>query len=85
MWRQSGWWYVPNTPLSKRPTSHRALTGGSVTNSQLFNFEGGAGPLPLVPQSSNNATCLTITNGLLDQTSCDPTQASGLEVISSCY
>lgn len=36
--------------------------------------------MPLVPQNGNNATCLTITNGHLDQTSCDPTQASGLEV-----
>lgn len=60
----------------------RADGGGAVTNSQLFDFAGGAGPLPLVPQNSNNATCLTITNGLLDQTSCDPTQASGLELFT---
>ena len=54
--------------------------GGTVTNSQLFAFTGGAGPLPLVPQNGNNQTLLTITNGLLDQTSGSPDQASGNEV-----
>ncbi|KAJ4487743.1 hypothetical protein J3R30DRAFT_3279992 [Lentinula aciculospora] len=60
----------------------RADGSGAVTNSQLFTFSGGAGPLPLVPQNGSNATCLTITGSLLDQTSCDPTTASGDELFT---
>ncbi len=54
--------------------------GGAVTDSQLFTFNGGSGPLPLVPQNGNNQTILTINNNLLDQTSGSPDKASGNEV-----
>ncbi|KAJ3826632.1 hypothetical protein F5880DRAFT_1622130 [Lentinula raphanica] len=60
----------------------RADGGGTVTNSQLFTFSGGAGPLPLVPQNGNNATCLTVNGDLLDQTACDPSTASGNELFT---
>jgi hypothetical protein len=60
----------------------RADGSGAVTNSQLFTFSGGAGPLPLIPQNGNNATCLTVNGNLLDQTSCDPTTASGDELFT---
>ena len=53
-----------------------------MTDSQLFNFAGGAGPLPLVPQNGKNATCLTIINNLLDVTNCDVAKVSGLEASS---
>ncbi|KAJ3995446.1 hypothetical protein F5050DRAFT_1573542 [Lentinula boryana] len=59
----------------------RADGSGAVTNS-LFTFTGGAGPLPLVPQNGNNATCLTVNGDLLDQTTCDPTTASGDELFT---
>lgn len=54
--------------------------GGTVTDSQLFTFNGGSGPLPLVPQNGNNQTLLTVKNNLLDQTSGTPDKASGSEV-----
>ncbi|KAJ3904413.1 hypothetical protein F5879DRAFT_955056 [Lentinula edodes] len=60
----------------------RADGSGAVTNSQLFTFTGGAGPLPLVPQNGNNGTCLTVNENLLDQTSCDPANASGNELFT---
>ncbi|TBU33711.1 hypothetical protein BD309DRAFT_859463 [Dichomitus squalens] len=60
----------------------RADGGGAVTNSQLFAFTGGAGPLPLVPQNGNGQTLLTVTNGLLDQTSGSAAQASGNELFT---
>jgi hypothetical protein len=61
----------------------RADGGGAVTNSQLFAFNGGAGPLPFVPQNGNNATCLTINaNNALDQTACNPASASGAELFT---
>ncbi|KAJ7636961.1 hypothetical protein FB45DRAFT_789116, partial [Roridomyces roridus] len=61
----------------------RADGGGQVTNSQLFPFNGGAGPLPLLPQNGNNATCLTINaNNALDQTSCNAATASGAELFT---
>ncbi|KAJ3850754.1 hypothetical protein EV368DRAFT_44667 [Lentinula lateritia] len=60
----------------------RADGSGAVTNSQLFTFTGGAGPLPLVPQNGNNGTCLTVNENLLDQTSCNPANASGNELFT---
>ncbi|KIK59617.1 hypothetical protein GYMLUDRAFT_44587 [Collybiopsis luxurians FD-317 M1] len=60
----------------------RADGSGAVANSQLFSFDGGAGPFPLVPQNGNNATCLTVNGGLLDQTSCTPSTASGNELFT---
>ncbi|KAJ7098375.1 hypothetical protein C8R44DRAFT_717112 [Mycena epipterygia] len=60
----------------------RADGGGIVANSQLFSFAGGAGPLPLLPQNGNNATCLTIKGNALDQTACSAASASGAELFS---
>jgi len=45
--------------------------GGSVTNSQLFNFTGGAGPLALEPINAVG-TCLVVTSdNVLDEAPCD--------------
>jgi hypothetical protein len=60
----------------------RADGGGVVTNSQLFPFTGGAGPLALAPSSGNNAVCLTIKGNALDQTACTPSSASGAELFT---
>ncbi|KAJ7074126.1 hypothetical protein C8F01DRAFT_9097 [Mycena amicta] len=60
----------------------RADGGGAVTNSQQFAFSGGSGPFPLVPLNSNAATCITVNNGLLDQTGCNPATASGNELFT---
>ncbi|KAF5389869.1 hypothetical protein D9757_003639 [Collybiopsis confluens] len=60
----------------------RADGSGAVANSQLFAFTGGAGPFPLVPQNGNNATCLTVNGGLLDQTSCNSNTVSGNELFT---
>ncbi|PMD62145.1 uncharacterized protein K444DRAFT_586963 [Hyaloscypha bicolor E] len=49
----------------------RADGGGAVTNSQLFAFAGGAGPLALQPKNAAG-TCLTVTSGnVLDQAPCN--------------
>ncbi|KAH8749268.1 hypothetical protein BGZ57DRAFT_138624 [Hyaloscypha finlandica] len=49
----------------------RADGGGAVTNSQLFTFAGGAGPLALQPKNAAG-TCLTVTSGnVLDQAPCN--------------
>lgn len=54
--------------------------GGSVTDSQLFDFTGGAGPLALTPANADNV-CLTVNGNTLDQTTCNPAAASGSEVL----
>jgi hypothetical protein len=48
----------------------RADGGGSVTNSQLFTFNGGQS-FALAPENENGATCLIEKNGKLDQAACD--------------
>lgn len=53
----------------------RADGGGQVTDSQLFPFDGSAGPLPLVPKNSQNAVCLTANGNALDQSACNPDAA----------
>ncbi|KAJ7716260.1 hypothetical protein DFH07DRAFT_762505 [Mycena maculata] len=61
----------------------RADGSGAVATSQLFSFVGGSGPLPLLPQNGNNATCLTINgNNALDQTACNAATASGAELFT---
>ncbi|KAF7318279.1 hypothetical protein HMN09_00336600 [Mycena chlorophos] len=62
----------------------RADGSGQVTNSQLFAFNGGSGPLALLPQNGNNQTCLTINSSNdLDQTNCNgAASASGLELFT---
>jgi len=60
----------------------RADGGGLVANSQQFAFSGGAAPFPLVPLNSNNATCITATGSVLDQTSCNAATASGNQLFT---
>lgn len=51
--------------------------GGAVTNSQLFPFAGGAGPLSFTPQNAPG-TCLTVKGTVIDQAACnaaDPSQS----------
>ncbi|KAJ7611337.1 hypothetical protein FB45DRAFT_1036917 [Roridomyces roridus] len=60
----------------------RADGGGQVSDSQLFAFNGGAGPVALVPQNGNNATCLTGKGNVIDQTSCNAATASGAELFT---
>jgi hypothetical protein len=45
--------------------------GGTVTDSQLFSFSGGAGPLVLAPKNGNNGICMNVKGNTLDQTSCN--------------
>ncbi|KAH7346823.1 hypothetical protein BKA65DRAFT_284888 [Rhexocercosporidium sp. MPI-PUGE-AT-0058] len=47
----------------------RADGGGDVTNSQLFSFAGGAGPLSFEPKNAAG-TCLAVTGNVLDQAPC---------------
>ncbi|ESK89861.1 mg2+ transporter protein [Moniliophthora roreri MCA 2997] len=54
----------------------RADGEGQVTDSQLFPFDGNAGPLPLVPKNSQNKVCLTANGDLLDQAACNPDAAA---------
>ncbi|PMD35095.1 hypothetical protein L207DRAFT_570660 [Hyaloscypha variabilis F] len=54
----------------------RADGGGAVTNSQLFNFTGGAGPLALQPENAAG-TCLTVSSAnILDEANCNPGDAN---------
>ncbi|KAL0578681.1 hypothetical protein V5O48_003301 [Marasmius crinis-equi] len=54
----------------------RADGGGETTDSQLFPFDGKAGPLALAPKNSQNKVCLTVKGNTLDQANCDPNTAS---------
>lgn len=47
----------------------RADGGGDVTDSQLFPFNGGAGPLSLSPENEPD-TCLTVSNDVIDAAPC---------------
>ncbi|KAE9365719.1 hypothetical protein N431DRAFT_548846 [Stipitochalara longipes BDJ] len=54
----------------------RADGGGDVTNSQLFAFTGGAGPLALQPENAAG-TCLTVTSAnILDEANCNAGDAN---------
>ncbi|KAI1747877.1 hypothetical protein F4782DRAFT_543194 [Xylaria castorea] len=48
----------------------RADGGGDVTNSQLFPFNGGAGPLSLSPENDPN-TCFTVSDNIIDVAPCE--------------
>jgi hypothetical protein len=52
--------------------------GGEQTDSQLFGFTGGPGPLALEPKNAVG-TCLAVSGDVLDQAACsgrgDATQA----------
>ncbi|KAJ3280412.1 hypothetical protein HK104_000673 [Borealophlyctis nickersoniae] len=55
----------------------RADGGGQVTDSQLFAFGGGAGPLSLTPKNSAGS-CLTVKGNVVDVANCnkgDPNQS----------
>lgn len=47
-----------------------SLLGGEVTNSQLFAFSGGAGPLSLQPQD-NSGSCLVAKGNAIDVVKCN--------------
>jgi hypothetical protein len=49
----------------------RADGGGSVTNSQLFPFQGGETRLTLEPENGNGQICLAPNGGKLDSANCD--------------
>jgi hypothetical protein len=49
--------------------------GGAVTNSQLFPFAGGAGPLALSPENAAGI-CLTVSGGVVDQAACNTADAN---------
>jgi hypothetical protein len=49
----------------------RADGGGSVTNSQLFPFQGGETQLTLEPENGNGQICLAPNGGKLDSANCD--------------
>ncbi|KAK7940892.1 uncharacterized protein PG986_013279 [Apiospora aurea] len=48
----------------------RADGGGLVTNSQLFAFDGAAGPLSLIPDS-RKGSCLVVSGSTVDVAACD--------------
>jgi hypothetical protein len=48
---------------------------GDVTNSQLFAFDGGAGPLSLQPQNQDGS-CLVVKNNAIDIADCNNSDAS---------
>jgi hypothetical protein len=45
------------------------ITGGEQTDSQLFAFAGGAGPVSLEPMNEAG-TCLAVNGNVLDQAAC---------------
>jgi hypothetical protein len=51
------------------------MSGGQVTNSQLFNFTGGAGPLSLQP-SNAAGSCFIVKGNTLDVTQCSSSDAT---------
>ncbi|KAH8596874.1 hypothetical protein B0O99DRAFT_569473 [Bisporella sp. PMI_857] len=53
----------------------RADGGGAVTNSQLFNFDGGAGPLPLA-NVGEKGICFTAKGDVLDQAACSTSDSA---------
>ncbi|KAK7902725.1 hypothetical protein LTR67_002371 [Exophiala xenobiotica] len=48
----------------------RADGGGTVTDSQLFPFNGSAGPQSFSPENAPG-TCLTVSGAVIDQTACN--------------
>ncbi|KAF7338030.1 Sugar transporter [Mycena venus] len=59
----------------------RADGGGSVTNSQLFTFDGTSTTIPLAP-TNQAGTCLFNNNGKLDQQSCTVASPSAGELFT---
>ncbi|EEB94212.1 hypothetical protein MPER_07014, partial [Moniliophthora perniciosa FA553] len=60
----------------------RADGEGEVTDSQLFPFDGSAGPLALTPKNSRNTVCLTVKGNLLDQEACNPDAAANNQLFT---
>jgi hypothetical protein len=60
----------------------RADGGGLVTNSQLFEFNGGKGPIALAPLNGNNQTVLTVAGTVLNTAAASPATASGAELFT---
>lgn len=60
-------------PTSQLPKlvflAHRFPIGGEVTNSQLFAFDGGAGPISFQPENEQGA-CFTVNGDVLDVAEC---------------
>ena len=54
----------------------RADGEGQVTNSQLFPFQGGAGPLALAPKNDNGKTCFAVKGDVVDSAPCAAGDAS---------
>ncbi|KAK0670679.1 hypothetical protein QBC41DRAFT_69238 [Cercophora samala] len=54
----------------------RADGGGDVTDSQLFDFDGSAGPLSLSPQNEGGSFCATVRGNTLDIVNCQNGDAS---------
>jgi hypothetical protein len=68
--------------LSHPSLSILTTAGGDVTNSQLFNFTGGAGPLAFQPENAVG-TCLTVTSAnVLDQAPCNSGDANQAFIFS---
>lgn len=70
----------------RRPAGNQALLfscggradgGGEVTNSQLFPFNGGAGPLSFSPENESD-TCFTVSNNIIDVAPCQAGDLSQL-------
>lgn len=51
------------------------FTGGQVTNSQLFPFDGSAGPLSITPENQAG-TCFTVKGNVIDVASCNSADAN---------
>jgi hypothetical protein len=51
------------------------LTGGAVTNSQLFPFDGSAGPLAISPENQAG-TCFTVKGNVINVANCDTSDAN---------
>jgi hypothetical protein len=58
--------------LPREFTAADNIVGGQVTNSQLFPFAGGAGPLAITP-SNQAGSCFTVKGSVIDIASCNKT------------
>ncbi|KAI0794501.1 hypothetical protein C8Q74DRAFT_1327011 [Fomes fomentarius] len=54
----------------------RADGGGQVTDSQLFTFQGGAGPLSLAPKNAKGQTCFAVRGDVVDAAACNANDAA---------
>ncbi len=47
-----------------------------MTDSQLFSFQGGAGPLSLAPQNAKGQTCFAVRGNVVDAAACNANDAA---------